>query len=74
MSARVDFVVMKESGGKWLYELDLLAAQPEVDDIILVEAEVGRQASVQFRLTNQFSTYAPFDAYFTCTFLCVYVM
>lgn len=63
--AAVDLILVKESGGRWLYELDLEASAAETDDVIVIEAELNRTESVQFRLCNQFNTYAPFHAAFT---------
>lgn len=72
LAALVDFIVYKQSGGRWLYELDLVATDPEPDDVIQIDAEMGRSESVQFRLTNGLPAYATFNAYFSGTcFPCV---
>ena len=59
----VELWVMKDSGGRWKFEVELMATDPEVDDIVVIEAEMGSTESVSFALTNQFSTFAPFKAY-----------
>lgn len=40
-------------------------------DVIVVEAELHQTESVQFTLTNQAPSFAPFRAYFTRTYLVV---
>eukprot|EP00698_Gefionella_okellyi_P007756 TRINITY_DN1898_c0_g1_i1.p1 TRINITY_DN1898_c0_g1~~TRINITY_DN1898_c0_g1_i1.p1 ORF type:complete len:2231 (+),score=540.36 TRINITY_DN1898_c0_g1_i1:707-6694(+) len=60
----VEFIVYKESGGRWLFELELVATDPEVDQIITIESELNQTSSVQFQLTNQFASFAPFRAHF----------
>jgi hypothetical protein len=51
-------------GGRWRFNLNLEAAEPEVDDIIEIESGLNRAASVAFRLSNNTSAYAEFDAFF----------
>jgi hypothetical protein len=45
----VEFVLNKESGGRWRYTVLLEAEEPAVDDVIEIEAPLGRGASVSFR-------------------------
>lgn len=61
----IELLVMKASGGRWRYSVLLEASEPEVDDVIEIEAPLGRGASVSFRLFNSLSGFAPFRAYFT---------
>jgi len=53
ISAPTQLVISKESGGRWVYEVSFTATEPELDDIILIEAALHRTSSVCFRLTNQ---------------------
>eukprot|EP01049_Picozoa_sp_SAG25_P000345 SAG25_NODE_11_length_28117_cov_24.264901_6_plen_2767_part_00 len=61
----IELLLMKSSGGRWRYSVLLEAGEPEVDDVIEIEAPLGRGASVSFRLFNQLDGVAPFQAYFT---------
>jgi hypothetical protein len=61
----IELLLMKASGGRWRYSILLEASEPEVDDVIEIEAPLGRGASVSFRLFNSLSGFAPFRAYFT---------
>ena len=45
--------------------MQLEATEPEVDDVIVIESNINRTSSVSFKLTNQFNSYAPFEAFFT---------
>ena len=55
---------MKSSGGRWQYSIALEAGEPEVDDVIEIEAP--RKGSKRFLQTyNQLDGLAPFQAYFT---------
>lgn len=64
-STTVELVVNKKSGGRWRFEVQLEATEPEVDDVITIEAALHRTSSVSFKIHNQFSTYAPFTAEFS---------
>lgn len=65
ISAPTQLVISKESGGRWVYEVSFTATEPELDDIILIEAALHRTSSVCFRLTNQWPVTAQYQAYFT---------
>lgn len=65
ISAPTKFIISKESGGRWVYEVTFTATEPELDDIIRIEAALRRTSSVCFRLTNQWPVPAQFQAYFT---------
>lgn len=65
VEASIELLLMKSSGGRWRYSVALEAGEPEVDDVIEIEAPLGRAASVSFRLYNQLDGLAPFQAYFT---------
>merc|ERR1712194_316217 len=51
-------------GGRWRFNLQLEATEPEVDDIIEIESPLNRPASVAFRLCNHTNAYSEFDAMF----------
>jgi len=58
-------VVNKQSGGRWKFPLAIEATEPEVDDLIRIEAIINTTASVAFSITNQFPVSAKFTASFT---------
>merc|ERR1712096_105861 len=45
--------------------MQLEATEPDFDDIINIESPLNKTSNVAFKLTNQFKTFAEFDAYFT---------
>ncbi|KAM3585737.1 uncharacterized protein V6R79_025810 [Siganus canaliculatus] len=53
------------SGGIWEFPLTLIATEPEVDDVIIIEAtELGKTSAVGFRLTSTTRWPGPFTAAF----------
>ncbi|XP_026157201.1 cilia- and flagella-associated protein 47-like isoform X2 [Mastacembelus armatus] len=59
-------VVQHVSGGTWEFPIALIATEPQVDDVILIEAtELGKTSAVGFRLTSTTRRPEPF----TVTFL-----
>lgn len=49
----VDIVVQGVAGGKWEFPLTLVATDPQVDDVIDIDAmRLGDAAAVGFRLTS----------------------
>jgi hypothetical protein len=64
-NASIEFIVNKASGGRWRQEIVLAAEEPEIDDVIVMEAMLNHTSSVSFKLTNQFNTYAKFTAAFS---------
>ena len=54
-SAHFELVVNKQSGGRWRFDVQLDATEPDVDDEITIEAMLNRTSSVSFKLTNQFA-------------------
>jgi hypothetical protein len=60
-----DLVIIKKTGGRWKYPLTFTATEPQIDDIIRIEAGINRTSSVAFRITNQFELYADYKAYFS---------
>mmetsp|Transcript_18627 Transcript_18627/g.36432 ORF Transcript_18627/g.36432 Transcript_18627/m.36432 type:complete len:3020 (+) Transcript_18627:106-9165(+) len=58
-------VIEKKSGGRWRFPLRVISGEPEVDDIIKIEAAINTTASVSFAITNQFENFAKFQAFFT---------
>jgi hypothetical protein len=58
-------VVKKEGGGRWRFDVQFDATEPEIDDIITVEGVLGSVSTVSFRLTNNVLSPAKFVAFFT---------
>ena len=52
-------------GGLWRYDVTLEATEPEVDDVITLEALIHKTALVQFKLCNAFDEEAAYTAYFS---------
>jgi hypothetical protein len=65
LRATIQLVILKKSGGRWKFDVDLEATPPDADDTILIEANMHKTESVCFRLTNIFPTPARFEARFT---------
>lgn len=65
MSTSVKLLIKRENGGQWTFDVEIEASEPEIDDVIEISALLNQTASVAFPLTNQFTTYTPFKAYFT---------
>ena len=70
LRSTVALVVNKASGGRWRYELALEAV--EADDVISIEAAIGKTSAVSFKLSNVFEADAAFIAYFTPESLAVF--
>jgi len=62
---KVQIQIARASGGRWRYDMELVASQPDVDDVIKIEGTMDRTTSISFRLTNQFDKQAPYQAYFS---------
>jgi len=62
---KVDFVVNKNSGGRWRFELQLEATEPDLDGTIFLEAETGGEHTEILQIANPFPTTdpVPFTAY-----------
>jgi len=65
MSTSVKLLIKRENGGQWTFDVEIEASEPEIDDVIVISALLNQTASVAFNLTNQFTTYTPYKAYFT---------
>lgn len=61
----VEFLIYKSSGGRWKYNIQLEALDPDVDDTIIIESQINKSHSVAFKLTNQLKAFAEFEAFFT---------
>lgn len=64
-STSVRLVVIRETGGRWPFELQLDSKEPDPDDHITIEAALQTTSSVVFRLSNREDAFANFQAYFT---------
>lgn len=62
MDTSFEFIIYKNSGARWRYEIQLEATEPEIDDIIQIESTIQHTSSVSFMLTNQFPVRAAFKA------------
>ena len=62
---KIQILVTRASGGRWRFDMELVASSPDVDDTIRIEGNVNVSSSVSFRLTNQFDSPAAFQAYFS---------
>ena len=60
-----EFIVERQGGGRWRFKLVLEAEEPEVDDVITIEAPIHRTASVSFELNNITASSSTFRAFFT---------
>jgi hypothetical protein len=58
-------VVVRSSGGRWPFEIQLDASDGDVDDTITIEAALKTTSVVNFRLVNRISAYSPFQAFFS---------
>merc|ERR1711871_149828 len=65
LNSAIQFLIHRQNGGVWKYDLELEATEPEIDDTIVISSLLGQPSSVTFSLTNQFTVYTPFKAYFT---------
>ncbi|KAA0151378.1 hypothetical protein FNF29_04577 [Cafeteria roenbergensis] len=63
--ARTQLVVTKASGGRWRWETHLEADEPDADDTIAIQAELGQRTSVAIALCNSQDSFAPFKAGFS---------
>ena len=62
----MNLVVRRETGGRWPFEVQLEATEPDPDDTIALEASLHHTAKARFALVNSLSTnFEPFSAYFT---------
>ncbi|OXB79722.1 UNVERIFIED_CONTAM: hypothetical protein H355_010190, partial [Colinus virginianus] len=58
-------VVQRTTGGVWKFPLLFIATEPEVDDVINIEAiGLNKESIVDFKLTSQTRYPEPFTAYF----------
>ena len=55
----------KATGGQWRFELNVVASEPDVDDVIEIQSPLNETTSVSFRLANEFLNVSPFKAEFT---------
>ena len=61
---KVELKVGKASGGRWLFDFDLVAHPADIDDTIKIEGAINKTSTVAFRMKNQFDVEAEFRAYF----------
>ena len=61
----MEFIVLRQSGGRWKYKIQLEATEPDEDDVILISSPLNKTTSVQFKLTNKTKSFARFTASFS---------
>ncbi|XP_042314327.1 cilia- and flagella-associated protein 47 [Sceloporus undulatus] len=58
-------VVQRSAGGIWKFPILFIATEPEVDDVINIEAiGLNKESGIRFRLTSQTRYPDPYTAYF----------
>ena len=65
MSAKVELVVEKSTGGRWRFELRLEATQPDVDGSVTIQAAPGQSALGPVLLYSPTDQPEPFTCHFT---------
>ena len=65
LSTSCDFVIAKASGGRWRFEVQLEASEPELDGIISIEALVAHTETAYFKLASPSAKPCKFTAAFT---------
>ncbi len=65
VSAKVEMVVEKSTGGRWRFELRLEATQPDVDGSITIQAAPGQSALGPVQLYSPTDQPEPFTCHFT---------
>mmetsp|Transcript_8375 Transcript_8375/g.10006 ORF Transcript_8375/g.10006 Transcript_8375/m.10006 type:complete len:2211 (+) Transcript_8375:271-6903(+) len=64
----VQLVILRQSGGRWPFEVQLESTEPDFDDSILVESSLKTTGSVSFKLSNRSSSndeFSNFQAFFS---------
>jgi hypothetical protein len=63
----IQLVVLRQSGGRWPFEVQLEATEPDFDDNILVESPLRTTGSVSFKLSNRTESdeFSNFQAFFS---------
>lgn len=64
-STSLMLVVVRSSGGRWPFEIQLDASEADVDDNIVIEAALKTTSVVTFKLVNRLPAYSPFQAFFS---------
>ncbi|KXZ50888.1 hypothetical protein GPECTOR_14g137 [Gonium pectorale] len=60
----LELVISKSSGGRWRFEMQLAATEPDLDGTLTIEAAVGATASIPLRLYASGNEPQPFTATF----------
>jgi len=64
-NADVEFIVHKNSGGRWRFEMQLQASEPDLDGVLTIEAAMDQTATVPIQLFSSSDKPQPFTASFT---------
>lgn len=60
-----EFIINKKSGGRWVFNISLLATEPEIESVIKIQSALNKVAHTSFNLNNLFTKNEKFKAYFT---------
>jgi len=60
-----EFVISKNSGGQYIYNIVLEATEPDIDDVINIQSALGKMSTVSFKLHNIFTKNSQFVSYFS---------
>lgn len=64
-SCLVDFIITKQSGGRWRFEIELESSKPDMDGLLVVEASVGQVGKLPLHLNTQGNEPVKFQAHMT---------
>lgn len=60
-----ELIIIKKSGGQWVYDLYLEATDSSPDDILYIQSSLNKTAEISFKLNNIFTKTAEFISYFS---------
>ena len=63
--SKIEIRVTQQMGGRWKFNLELIATEADIDDVIRIEGLMNVSSSVSFRQCNQFDAAERFRAYFS---------
>ena len=63
--SKIEIRITQQKGGRWKFNLELIATEADIDDVIRIEGAMNVSSSISFRQCNQFDAEAAFRAYFT---------
>ena len=60
-----EVLLVKKSGGQWIYKMIFEALEGEPEDIIKIQSTIGQESFIKFNLQNIFTKNSRFIAYFS---------